>query len=146
MSTVFTQLTLLRLEGEVILYPEKASVMDGFLIRLWVFQGKVPSADAVPSQNFDAIEQNARVLPYENFKYVSGLTNFLIVLYCSHFYVCFLQWQNGTSEKQLSATLDLIKEIDDLLRSGAELPHNIKANDRTLRKEVRINSLNCVGA
>ena len=47
-----------------------------------------------------------------------------------------LQWQTNTSDKQLAATLDAIREIVDLLRVGAEMPTNIKESDRTLREEV----------
>ena len=47
-----------------------------------------------------------------------------------------LQWQTNASDKQLSATLDAVKEIADLLHAGEELPENIRASDRTLRQEV----------
>ena len=46
------------------------------------------------------------------------------------------QWKTNTSDKQLAATLDLMKEIGDLLRCGAELPANIRSADRPLREKV----------
>ena len=47
------------------------------------------------------------------------------------------QWKNRVSDKQLSATLEIIKEIGDLLRSGsAELPANIRVTDTPLRQKV----------
>lgn len=47
------------------------------------------------------------------------------------------QWKNRVSDKQLSATLEIIKEIGDLLRSGsAELPANIRVADTPLREKV----------
>ena len=51
-----------------------------------------------------------------------------------------LQWKTKTSDsdRQLAATLDLMKEIGDLLRSGAKLSNKIKINadDPSIRKEV----------
>ena len=47
-----------------------------------------------------------------------------------------LQWQTNTSDKQLAATLDAIREIVGILRAGAEMPTNIQESDRTLREEV----------
>ena len=47
-----------------------------------------------------------------------------------------LQWKTKASDRQLAATLDLMKEIGDLLRSGAKLPNKINADDPSMRKEV----------
>ena len=47
------------------------------------------------------------------------------------------QWKTRASDKQLSETLELIKEIGDVLRCGtAELPANIREADTPLRHKV----------
>ena len=51
-----------------------------------------------------------------------------------------LQWQNKTSDRQLEAVLDLVKELADLLQNGAKLPDKISSKDREMRKKV-INAL-----
>ena len=47
-----------------------------------------------------------------------------------------LQYKNNSSDKQLASTLSVIKEVVDLLRSGAKLPAKINLADPSLKKEV----------
>ena len=46
------------------------------------------------------------------------------------------QWKNRLSDKQLTATLQLVHEIGELLTSGVKLPKNISAEDSKTRKKV----------
>ena len=48
------------------------------------------------------------------------------------------QWKNRLSDKQLTATLQLVHEIGELLKSGVKLPKNISAEDSKTRKKVGI--------